>query len=77
MRYRIDGPLLSVNKPQQGAKYHVSWGRSNGVVGVCISVDENSKTVVLKSPKTGKVWNCTVKWSDLRHIRKNQVKNPH
>lgn len=77
MKYRMTGALIPVQKPKIGCHYHVAWGKSHGVVGVCCEVNEQAKTVKLKSPKTKIVWNCSVNWSDLRHTRKNQIKNPH
>lgn len=77
MKYRMTGALIPVKKPKIGCHYHVSWANSHGVVGVCFSIDDRLKTVRLKSPKTKKEWNCSVNWTDLRHTRKNQIKNPH
>jgi hypothetical protein len=55
-------------------KYHVSWGTSNGVVGVVVSIDTVNKTVVMKSPRTHIHWKNPVKWSDLRYIRREEHK---
>lgn len=76
-RYIVNGDLIPVIEPKQGMKYHVSWGKSNGVVGVCVSVDSENKTVILRTPKTKKTFKKPVNWSDLRHTRRNQIKNPH
>lgn len=70
-------PLVPVIRPKVGTPYHVNWGRSHGVVGICIAVDETNKTVTLRTPSTGKVFKNAVSWSDLRHTRKNQVENQH
>ncbi len=75
--FKKSDPLLPVEKPVTGHRYHVAWGRSHGVVGVCRSVDEASKTVILKNPKTKTKWANPVKWSDLRHTRKMQLKIKH
>ena len=67
-------PLMKlISPPGIGTKYHVSWGKSNGVVGKCVSVDEVNKTVIMKSPKTGIHWKSPVKWDDLRYLRKQQA----
>lgn len=73
-RFKKDIPLLPVLKPTIGTKYHVSWAYNRGVVGICISVDEQDKTVILKRPKGKELFKHPVKWSDLRHTRKQQVK---
>lgn len=67
-------PLIGVDIPELNTRYHVAWGKSNGVVGICISINEANKTVILKSPSTGIKWVNPVKWSDLRHTRSNQYK---
>lgn len=76
-KYIVSGDLIPVKEPKVGHKYHVAWGNSNGVVGVCISVDTENKTVKLRTPKTKKDFKNEVKWADLRHTRRNQVVNPH
>ena len=58
--------------PNINRKYHVCWA-SNGVVGVCKSIDIINKTVILISPKTKKPFKNPVKWEDLRHIRNYQL----
>lgn len=75
-RYFGSGELIPVKEPIIGKNYHVKWA-SKGVVGICFQIDNKAKTVKLKSPKSGKVWNCIVNWDDLLHTRKNQVTNPH
>jgi hypothetical protein len=72
IRYPKHVPLIAVDKPVVMQKYHVSWGDSRGVVGICIEVNEVNKTVIMKSPKTKVIWKYPVKWSDLRHLRKQQ-----
>jgi len=67
-------PLIEVLTPRIQEKYHVAWAHSRGVVGICISIDEVNKTVMLKSPKTKIVWNKPVLIKDLRHTRENQNK---
>lgn len=76
-KYIVSGDLIPVKEPKVGIKYHVAWGYSNGIVGVCISVDAERKTVKLRTPKTKKDFKNEVKWEDLRHTRRNQVVNPH
>ena len=76
-KYIVNCPLIPVKEPKVGMNYHVAWAFSNGVVGRCISVDSEKKTVKLRSPKTKRDFKCDVKWEDLRHTRRNQVKNPH
>ena len=76
-RFNKDAPLIPVERPIIGEKYHVNWAYSHGVVGICVKVNEENKTVILKTPKTKKEFANPVKWSDLRHIRKNQVENKH
>jgi hypothetical protein len=74
-RYNDGGELLPVAIPRVGVLYHVSWA-SRGVVGKCMSIDENNKTVILRRPKSKTNFANPVKWSDLRHTRRNQSK-PH
>lgn len=62
-----------VEKPTVGKLYHVLWG-SNGMVGRCMSINWEEETVVLRSPKTKKVWKNPIKFSDLRHTRRNAQK---
>lgn len=74
-RFPKTTPLLPVEgEPKVGTKYHVSWGYSRGVIGVCIAVDLYSKTVVLAAPKTRSIFARPVAWADLRHTRSAQVK---
>ena len=73
-QFKKSDPLLPVDYPHVFAKYHVAWGTSNGVVGKVLSVNEEKKTVKMCSPKTGIEWKNPVKWSDLRHLRKTQLK---
>lgn len=79
MKYRFpkNVPLIPVNKPIVGQHYHVAWGFSRGIIGVCVEINEINKTVILQTPKTRVRFANPVKWADLRHTRKNQVKNPH
>ncbi len=72
--YSKNDPLLPVDMPVVNGKYHVSWGNSHGVVGICVSIDEVNKTVVLRTPKTRKLFKYPVKWNELRHIRRKQAK---
>ncbi len=72
--YSKSDPLLPVTSPVLNTKYHVAWGTSNGVVGRCVSIDFVNYTVKMRSPKTGIMWIKPVKWSDLRHLRKEQQK---
>ena len=74
VRYPKHIPLIAVEKPVTMQKYHVSWGSGHGVVGRCVEVDEVNKTVIMISPKTKEKWKFPVKWSDLRHLRKQQYK---
>lgn len=73
----VDEHFIPVIKPLVGQLYHVSWGYSRGIVGRCSGVDEKEKTVILVTPKTKKQFQKPVRWEDLRHTRKNQLKNPH
>ena len=63
-----------INPPVVGQMYHVVWGKSNGVVGKCMVVNVHTQEVILRSPKTHKVWAKPVKWSDLRLLRKHESK---
>lgn len=75
VRYSKKVPLIAVDGvPVIGSRYHVAWGYSRGVVGVCVSVDEGNKTVQLRTPKTKQLFRFPTKWSDLRHTRKEQYK---
>jgi len=66
-------PLVPlVGNPEVGRKYHVSWGLSHGVVGKCMQVNTEDQTVILRTPKTHKVFKYPVKWSELRYIRSNE-----
>lgn len=68
-------PLMEIiGNPEMYKKYHVSWGKSNGVVGYVVHINEADKTVIMRSPKTGIDWVKPVKWSDLRYLRKDQQK---
>lgn len=64
-----------IDNPKVGRKYHVSWGYNNGVVGKCIQVIPENKTVILQTPKTKKIFVNPVNWSDLRYIRSNEPLN--
>ena len=67
------GPLITIRrKPVVGVKYHVSWGTSKGVVGVCVEVLKDTQEAILMSPKTNILWKRPVKWSDMQYIRRNQ-----
>jgi hypothetical protein len=65
-------PLKGI--PIIGKDYHVAWSPNKGVVGRVYIIDEESKFVFLKGPKTGKPFKKPVKWSDLLHTRKQQAK---
>ena len=65
-------PLVGV--PQVGKKYHITWGYNKGVVGKCYSVNEQNKTVLLRTPKTAKPFKHPVKWSQLLHTRAQQYR---
>jgi len=68
-------PLLPlIKEPVLGGKYHVDWGKSNGVVGKVVAIDFVGKKVTMISPKSGLHWKSPVKWDDLRHLRKTQRK---
>jgi len=73
-RFKSTTALLPVETPKVGDLYHVSWSHSRGVVGRCISVNEENKTVILRKPKTKEPFKYPVRWSELRHTRKEQVK---
>jgi len=71
--YSKSEPLLPVQGiPEMYQKYHVSWGKSNGVVGYVVHINEQDKTVIMRSPATGIDWKNPVKWTDLRYLRKVQ-----
>lgn len=71
-------PLVPlIGPPEVGRKYHVSWGHHNGVVGKCIEVMQETKTVILQTPKTKLLFKYPVKWSELRYIRSNEPVQPH
>ncbi len=73
--YSKSEPLLPLQgTPQMNKKYHVSWGKSNGVVGYVVHINETDKTVIMRSPSTGIDWKNPVKWIDLRLLRKDQQK---
>ncbi len=72
--FKSTDPLIPVEIPKLNELYHVAWGLSHGVVGRCVDINENTKTVVLRTPKTRKLFKRVVKWADLRHTRANQVK---
>lgn len=65
---------MKVETPKVGELYHLSWAFSRGVVGRCIAVNEEAKTVTLRAPKTKIEFKCPVKWEDLRYTRKEQVR---
>jgi primosomal protein N' len=60
-------------EPKVGMRVHVSWG-ARAVVGVVISVNEEDKTVILQSPRTKVIWKYPVKWSQLLHTIKQDIK---
>ena len=62
--------------PIIGMLYHVSWGKSKGVVGKCMSIDFENKEVILRSPKSKINWKNPVKFCDLLLIRRQQI-NQH
>lgn len=74
VRGKLWGPLMPVDRPRFLELYHVSWAYSKGVVGRCVAINENNKTVTLRSPKTKIDWKIPVKWSDLRYTRKAEFK---
>lgn len=74
VRYRKSVPLIPVEHPVVGKYYHVAWGYSRGIVGVCMSIDEESRTVIMRTPKTKRLFKNPVKFSDLRHTRTQQYK---
>jgi hypothetical protein len=74
-RYKSRDTLLPVAIPKLGVLYHVSWA-PRGVVGKCVSIDQYNKTVSLRRPISNTNFANPVKWSDLRHTRRNQL-NPH
>ena len=74
---KINELLPLVHAPVVGQKYHVSWGNSHGVVGVCMAVHVHTQEVILRSPKTKVLWKNPVKWADLRHIRKDEKQCRH
>lgn len=77
MKYRIytkKDPLLKVDRPCINGKYHVDWGHSNGVVGIVKQINIKDRTVIMISPKSRLTWKKVVKWEDLRHLRKVQLK---
>lgn len=68
-------PLLKVEKPKKGEKYHVAWAR-NPCVWNCSSVNEELRTVELSNKNRSKKI-TGVKWEDLRHTRANEQLNKH
>lgn len=67
-------PLLEVEgTPEIGKIYHVSWA-SNAVKGKCMSIDPNTRTVILMRPKTKTYFKYPVRWEELRHLRKEENK---
>lgn len=67
--------LPLIHTPVVGEKYHVSWGKSHGVVGVCVTVHVQTQEVILRSPKTKVLWKNPVKWGDLRYIRRKEPRS--
>ena len=66
--------LMSVEGvPVVGKKYHVAWAYSNGIVGVCVSVNESNKIVILRTPKTKRLFKKPVHWIDLRYTRHDEL----
>lgn len=65
---------MKVSIPVIQGLYHVSWALSHGVVGRCKSIDFNTQTVILISPKSKLEWKNPVKFSDLRYTRAAQTK---
>jgi hypothetical protein len=72
VRYNKNTPLIKIGLPIIGQSYHVSWGYCRGIVGRCISIDHENKTVILETPKTKKKFKHPVPFSQLLHTRKNQ-----
>ena len=66
--------LKVTGEPMIGKGYHVYWAHSNGVLGRCVSIDRENKTVSLKAPRSGFMFKEPVKWEDLRHTRKQQFR---
>lgn len=68
-------PLLPlVGEPIVSANYHVTWGKSKGVIGKCYQVNHQDRTVLLRAPKTGKPFKYPVPWSQLLHTRAQQFR---
>ncbi len=63
-------PLIPVDKPRIGEKYHLSWAKSHGMVWKLKAIEGDE--VILETPRTKKILKS--KLSDLREIRRNE---PH
>jgi hypothetical protein len=71
--YSSDEPLLSVEKPEIGKRYHLSWAKKTGMVWVLVGID--GRKALLQTPKTKK--KLTAWLADLRHTRHEQSKIEH
>lgn len=77
VRYPKEIDLIGLpegEKPVVGELYHTSWASKRGFVWRCISINEENKTVQLRTPKTKRDVPYPTKWSDLRLTRSKQVK---
>lgn len=72
--YRRTDPLVPVDKPVIGQRYHLSWARKHGMVWVLVAIDERGRCT-LRTPKTHKTLYAMAR--DLRHTRKQQTKLQH
>lgn len=68
--YRTVDPLLPVEHPVIGAKYHLAWARKHGMVWTLVRIEGDS--AVLQTPVTKK-W-LRAKLVDLRHTRNEQTR---
>lgn len=68
--YSKSDPLLPVINPKIGARYHLSWARSHGMIWVLTAID--GETAIMRTPKTKKILKTKV--ADLRHTRRTQLK---
>ncbi len=66
--YTSADPLIPVEKPNIGTKYHLSWARKTGMVWILKGIEGDK--AILQTPKTKK--RLEAKLVDLRHIRANQ-----
>lgn len=68
--YTKSDPLMPVINPKIGAKYHLSWAKSHGMIWVLMAIEGD--VAVMRTPKTKKV--LRTKLTDLRHTRATQFK---